>query len=913
MADPWAVVGETPAAHPGGDQWKVVGETPAAHPQSGFDPMNPDTTGPLFQQVTQGATDFATGLPGLPLDIAAGVGNFMRRNFGDGKDVPLSQTPLKDWGSEGWQKFAQRQGVPEFAPAPTTEPQRLARKAGSFIAGGALFGPAAAIPTVESFAGSEAGRFADKVAPELTHGYGEFAGGLIGPGVRPAVRGTIRGVQSAMSGASPDALAPSNAALKAESAKAFDAIRNSDVIVKPQAVNRLAQSVRDYLANQGYTPKLQTGIGAFLDELDTTIQNGNTTYQGLVNLRRIAQNAGKGNVAGGQGHMAGALVDKIDDFLDDLPNRPHEIVSGSPAEAIATLKQANSAYSRLRKSETLDEAIQRGLDQAGPHVGNVEGMISTQLKGLLRNQKTARQFSSVEREAIRRIVHGDNIQNVLRFVGKFSPENIIPALFEGSEAFGNIFKMGAGSAGATAAGGPLAGVSALGVMASGLLARRVAGMRTNSAINALSEQLRRGDGATSTVGRTAPPPVQEPPASPQGPRTPIIPPSHQLPAPSRVPMSATMYSNPLDPQAIKQLFFKGKPPSAKPPAQGTVAARPAGQTAAEYIRSQKPPEPEALTLGPENEAQVAYHGTPHDFEKFDLKKIGTGEGAQAYGHGLYFAENEKVAQQYRDTLTEDVVHVRGTNGKTRAIAVPADVKNPYRLSPEQVAANEITNAPSLERARESLIEAAKEASSKARWNAERASRATDSIHRSVSREGVTINNKNRAAYERAIKWLDVNKDNIEVKPGQGRVYQVAIKARPEEFLDWDKPLSEQSPDVRKALGVSERDAAKNSQMRGVDLYDRMAGGRLNLHTGKVLAADVSKKLKALGIKGIRYLDGSSRGQGAGSSNYVIFDDKIISVLKKYGIPFTVTAGGAALVAGSNLPPDLKAQIEGNQS
>ena len=35
----------------------------------------------------------------------------------------------------------------------------------------------------------------------------------------------------------------------------------------------------------------------------------------------------------------------------------------------------------------------------------------------------------------------------------------------------------------------------------------------------------------------------------------------------------------------------------------------------------------------------AYHGSPHDFDKFDLSKIGTGEGAQAYGHGLYFAEN----------------------------------------------------------------------------------------------------------------------------------------------------------------------------------------------------------------------------------------------------------------------------------
>src|SRR6185312_13801657 len=44
----------------------------------------------------------------------------------------------------------------------------------------------------------------------------------------------------------------------------------------------------------------------------------------------------------------------------------------------------------------------------------------------------------------------------------------------------------------------------------------------------------------------------------------------------------------------------------------------------------------------------AYHGSPHDFDAFDLSKIGTGEGAQAYGHGLYFAENPAVAGAYRN-------------------------------------------------------------------------------------------------------------------------------------------------------------------------------------------------------------------------------------------------------------------------
>jgi hypothetical protein len=50
--------------------------------------------------------------------------------------------------------------------------------------------------------------------------------------------------------------------------------------------------------------------------------------------------------------------------------------------------------------------------------------------------------------------------------------------------------------------------------------------------------------------------------------------------------------------------------------------------------------------------QAAYHGTPHKFDKFSLDAIGTGEGAQVYGWGLYFAGSKEIAEWYRDTLTD---------------------------------------------------------------------------------------------------------------------------------------------------------------------------------------------------------------------------------------------------------------------
>lgn len=53
---------------------------------------------------------------------------------------------------------------------------------------------------------------------------------------------------------------------------------------------------------------------------------------------------------------------------------------------------------------------------------------------------------------------------------------------------------------------------------------------------------------------------------------------------------------------------------------------------------------------PESLDQTAYHGTPHKFKDFSLEHIGTGEGAQAHGWGLYFAQDRNVSEDYRNRL-----------------------------------------------------------------------------------------------------------------------------------------------------------------------------------------------------------------------------------------------------------------------
>lgn len=60
---------------------------------------------------------------------------------------------------------------------------------------------------------------------------------------------------------------------------------------------------------------------------------------------------------------------------------------------------------------------------------------------------------------------------------------------------------------------------------------------------------------------------------------------------------------------------------------------------------------EVETNSPEMYFQSAYHGTPHRFEEFSLDNIGSGEGAQVHGWGLYFAEDREVSETYRKSLS----------------------------------------------------------------------------------------------------------------------------------------------------------------------------------------------------------------------------------------------------------------------
>ena len=273
-------------------------------------------------------------------------------------------------------------------------------------------------------------------------------------------------------------------------------------------------------------------------------------------------------------------------------------------------------------------------------------------------------------------------------------------------------------------------------------------------------------------------------------------------------------------------------------------------------------DPNEIPPAPTKPGIRAYHGSPHSFDKFDLKHMGTGEGAQVYGKGHYFAGNPDVSRQYRDTLVSN-------QGKDEAYKIgKEDLQDVYsRLS--QKADNLPASKAQAQYNKMALLE-------------------------DLANEGDVLAIRARAAdgaYDDAtVAWFE---KSIAPKFNRsGTLYEVNINADPEDLLDWDKPLIDQPEGVQRILrDLGDRHSLMLSDsMRGGSLYDEVGEiSPLMTKSDRVAA----QKLREAGIPGIKYLDGGSRAAGEGSSNYVVFDDDLIEILKKYGLSGVLAGGGAA--------------------
>ena len=241
--------------------------------------------------------------------------------------------------------------------------------------------------------------------------------------------------------------------------------------------------------------------------------------------------------------------------------------------------------------------------------------------------------------------------------------------------------------------------------------------------------------------------------------------------------------------------------------------------------------------------KTVWHGSPHTFDKFDLSKIGTGEGAQAYGHGLYFAEAPGVAADYQKKLTIGDNYV---NGELLDVYNP---KHNLALVLQQESGN-------LDNAKDTLNFLATRGGSK-------------SI-KDTARESLNLLEKGEMP-------------SVEFIKPEGALYKVDL---PDEqiakMLDWDNPITEE---MRQPISqaMMEKFGSGLSMGSGEQAYKQIVD-EFKFAGSQDPKGDATKWMLEQDVPGIQYLDQASRGTGDGTRNYVVFSDEIPQILERNGTP-----------------------------
>jgi hypothetical protein len=291
----------------------------------------------------------------------------------------------------------------------------------------------------------------------------------------------------------------------------------------------------------------------------------------------------------------------------------------------------------------------------------------------------------------------------------------------------------------------------------------------------------------------------------------------------------------------------------------------------------------------------AYHGTPHKIEgKFDINKVGTGEGAQAYGHGMYFAENPSVAGEYaRNLSNRDMTNQGRLNAHANAQRLATvtgdpkyaadDIKFVLESNPNHEQKKLLTETLGF------LESGAYKNPLETTGNLYKVDIPDEHIPNMLNWD-LPINQQSAKVQEIA-KQLD---PNLLVDTPH-----LIVRGQPRHWTEVVDSLEDlQNPKVMKLLKKIYGESSEimpygdylASKMTGEQLYRNLSNptqwskeaAPYAMKAGMEDAA-VSAKLNELGVKGIRYKDAMSRGADEGTSNFVVFDPSTVKILEENGI------------------------------
>ena len=284
---------------------------------------------------------------------------------------------------------------------------------------------------------------------------------------------------------------------------------------------------------------------------------------------------------------------------------------------------------------------------------------------------------------------------------------------------------------------------------------------------------------------------------------------------------------------------------------------------------------------------TALHASPHSFRKFDTAFMGKGEGAQAYGWGLYFAENPKVNRSYMNQFAQDKATWKFREVETGVIEVmqrslvgsflPKDALPEAKEDASDIAWSVLGDLVDAARGSMTVLDIVMELHDEIDTNRKYAETYPQEREKLEQLEGFMLS------------LLD-HLDEIEVRTGMPSNYKVELNVEDSELLGWDYvdetvlALLKDSPveEVRYALERAERRADyRGENVSGKDVYQELFDAFWDGEDGTKQEAQKAASVSLLSsdIKGIRYADGLSRWKEKEEQtyNYVIFDGNDIKI------------------------------------
>lgn len=277
-----------------------------------------------------------------------------------------------------------------------------------------------------------------------------------------------------------------------------------------------------------------------------------------------------------------------------------------------------------------------------------------------------------------------------------------------------------------------------------------------------------------------------------------------------------------------------------------------------------------LEADPAFEGFTVYHGSPFNFQKFEAgDKLLTGEGANAFGKGLYFTENESIAKTYRQQLTKKHELDR-LNKESQELSAKISEKDSKGLSTDKEFKKLSDNLKEQNNIEESKID--------------------------VSDRGTLYEAKVRTSPYHLVDWDKKIADQpVRIIDSFNKIIETLDNTQLDELINalnnypaWtrdDTMYSRQQLIFDAIYHVSETKSQDVIPVLNRILNLRNLKNNLEKPQTKSKKIYVEDMLKEDGVQGIKYFDGFSRkGKSKKQRNYVIFDPRIIEISKKYAVP-----------------------------